>query len=196
MKHANTTTSNLKNTVKQRFSVNRCCDFTMGSSHSTRGFTFFELLVVMMIMITVLGMMAPNLRKFFFAHHTNEKAQHMLALIRHGRSQAVTQGIVHRLTLNLQDHEYILEKQIEGKYVNLGNSIGKTFDWPDNMEVTFEADDDQTDPIELIFTSQGTITPGKIILKDKYEKGYVLKSLTRSEPYVLQTLAEDEASDE
>lgn len=176
--------------------MNRCCNTSKGSSRPTYGFTFFELLVVMMIMITVLGMLAPNLRHFFFAHHTNEKARHILALIHHGRNQSVTQGIKHRLTVNMQDREYILEKQLEGKYVALGNSIGQTFEWPENMAMSFESDDDQTDPIKLFFTSQGTITPGKFILKDKFKKGYVIKSLTRSEPYILQTITQDEALNE
>jgi prepilin-type N-terminal cleavage/methylation domain-containing protein len=134
---------------------------------SPRAFTFFELLVVLVILSTALGMLAPNLRGFFFAHQTHEKALHLLALMRHARSQAVTQGITHRLTLNISDHEYILEQRVDGKYVELGNSLGQTFDWPDTMTLTFEADVEQNDPVYLYFNPQGTVTK-KAMSCDRY----------------------------
>jgi Tfp pilus assembly protein FimT len=163
---------------------------------SRRAFTFFELLLVMVIMMITLGMMAPNLRGFFFAHQTHEKALHLLALMRHARSQAVTQGIKHRLTLNMADREYKLEQQVNGKYVDLGTSLGQTFTWPDTLTITFEADVEQNDPIYLIFTPQGTITPGKITLIGQEEKGHVLESQTSAEPYVLKTIEDDEKETE
>ncbi|MAX23253.1 MAG: hypothetical protein CMJ19_02015 [Phycisphaeraceae bacterium] len=166
-----------------------------GSNKQARhAFTFFELLVVLVILATALGMLAPNLRGFFFAHQTHEKALHLLALMRHARSQAVTQGITHRLVINIDDREYMLEQQVDGKYVPLGNSLGQTFDWPETMELTFEADTEQNSPIYLYFRPQGTVTPGRITLHgdDDDEKGYVLRSLTSSEPYALSTIKEDD----
>lgn len=162
-----------------------------------RAFTFFELLVVLVILATVLGMLAPNLRGFFFAHQTHEKALHLLALMRHARSQAVTQGITHRLTIDLTAHEYYLQQRVDGKFVELGNSLGQTFAWPDAMTVTFESDTQQNDPIQLTFTPQGTVTSGKITITGQDdEKGYVLRSLTSSEPYVLKTFQQDQLEDQ
>tara|TARA_Y100001933_G_scaffold264699_1_gene331903 strand:+ start:14481 stop:15050 length:570 start_codon:yes stop_codon:yes gene_type:complete len=176
-----------------------CCLATgrlCGSKHGKvrhNGFSFFELIVVLVILSTVLGMLAPNLRGFFFAHQTHEKALHLMALMRHARSQAVTQGITHRLTFNLADRQYILQQQVDGQYVSLGDSLGQTFTWPDTVELTFEADVEQNDPIYLIFKPQGTVTPGKITLKGQDEdKGYVLRSLTSSELYALSSIQEDE----
>lgn len=204
MNHRNTETQRLKIDTDMHggaaclypcnfISVPQCL---CGSHHHVRhhkcAFTFFELLVVMVILATALGMLAPNLRGFFFAHQTHEKALHILALMRHGRSQAVTQGLTHRLTLSLSDHKYVLEQRVNGKFVTLGNSLGQTFTWPDTLELTFESDADQTDPIYLYFKPQGTVTPGKITLSGHDEKGYVLRSLTSSEPYKLSTIKEDE----
>lgn len=167
---------------------------TGSRSTPRRAFTFFELLVVLMILTIALGMLAPNLRGFFFAHQTHEKALHMLALMRHARSQAVTQGITHRLVLNIEDHAYALQARVDGKFVSPGNSLGQTFTWPDTMEVTFESDTQQNNPIYLYFRPQGTVTSGKITLHGEDEaKGYVLRSLTSSEPYTLSTIKEDQS---
>lgn len=101
------------------------------------GFTLIELILVMMLICTVLGMAAPSLRGFFQSHQATDAAGQIVALAQYARTQAASEGRTYRLNFDTQGGQYWLTAQDGASFAVLGREFGRTFALPEG--VTFES---------------------------------------------------------
>lgn len=142
------------------------------------GFTLIELILVMVILCTVLGMAGPSLRSFFSQRQVEDAAASILALAQFAKSQAVCEGRTYRLNLDPRDSRYWLTVQDQGAFQDLGTEWGRVFLLP--PEVTLKVWDLELDGLIYYaeFSSLGRTTPGTIQLISP--KGDVLSLACRS----------------
>lgn len=101
------------------------------------GFTLIELILVMMLICTVLGMAAPSLRGFFQSHQATDAAGQIVALAQYARTQAASEGRTYRLNFDTQAGQYWLTAQDGANFAVLGREFGRTFALPEG--VAFES---------------------------------------------------------
>ncbi len=65
------------------------------------GYTLFELVLVMAVLLIAAGMAAPSLRNFARGRDAGDAAEQFVAVARWARTQAIAQGAVYRLNVDL-----------------------------------------------------------------------------------------------
>ncbi|MFH0965932.1 MAG: GspH/FimT family pseudopilin [Planctomycetota bacterium] len=131
------------------------------------GFTLLELVLVMVIICTVLGMASVSLRTFFGSRQTHDAGAQMVALTQFARAQAVAEGRIYRLNLDTQDGKYWLTAQTGGAFTAPGTEFGRMFLLPERTvarwggrPATGERDwiafypDGRTEPAAISLTGQ------------------------------------------
>jgi len=76
-----------------------------------RAFTLVELILVMTIVTAVVGLAAPSLASFFRGRALDSEAKRLLALIRHGQSRAVSEGMPMELWVDTEQRTFGLEAE-------------------------------------------------------------------------------------
>jgi len=71
-----------------------------------RAFTLVELLLVMTLLIIVISLGAPTLKRFFQGRSIQSEAGRLLALTRNGQTRAVSEGIPMLLWLDAKERSY------------------------------------------------------------------------------------------
>lgn len=126
------------------------------------GFTLIELILVMLILCTVLGMAGPSLRGFFSQRQMDDTAACMLSLTQFAQSQAVCEARHYRVNIDIDDRTYWLTVKDKGVFRKLKTSWGRIFILP--PEITVKVWDLERDgSLRLIeFSPEGRTTPGAI----------------------------------
>lgn len=75
------------------------------------GFTLVELLLVMTLLIVVISLGAPQLKRFIHGRTIDSEARRFLALTHAGQSRAVSEGIPMRLWIDARNGQYGLESE-------------------------------------------------------------------------------------
>jgi prepilin-type N-terminal cleavage/methylation domain-containing protein len=78
---------------------------------TSRGFTLIELILVMTVLTIAVSVTAPALANFFRGRTLDSEARRLLALIRHGQSRAVSEGIPVELWFDEQQGVFGLEAE-------------------------------------------------------------------------------------
>ncbi len=86
-----------------------------GVAPPVRAFTLLELLLVLALLLTVVGLGLPTLARFFRGRDLDAEALRFLALTRYGQSRAVSEGVPMVLWLDPESRRYGLEA--EGSYL-------------------------------------------------------------------------------
>jgi len=103
------------------------------------GFTLLELVLVMVLICTVLGMASVSLRGFFSSRQTQDAAAQIVALTDFARAQAAAQGRVYRLNLDTRDGRYWLTAQTGGTFVAPASEFGRVFLLPEGTSARWDA---------------------------------------------------------
>jgi Tfp pilus assembly protein FimT len=145
--------------------------------------TLLELILVMMILSTVLALAAPSLRGFFISRRGDDAAAQILALTQYARSQAVNEGVIYRLNLDIQERTYWLTAQKAGEYERLKTEYGKTF--AISKELVLEVEDIAKEDREtfLEFSPYGTVTAATIRLIDRQGRALEIACPTATESF-------------
>ena len=93
------------------------------------GFTLLELVLVMVIIAIALAAAAPKLRGWSRGQQLREAADSFVYFTRYARAQAVSDGIIYRLTVDANNGTYTLTKQ-DGD-----NFVAAPFDYGDTQRV-------------------------------------------------------------
>jgi prepilin-type N-terminal cleavage/methylation domain-containing protein len=128
-----------------------------GTRHysATAGFTLLELVLVMVVICTVLAMAAPSLRGFFASRGTNDAATQIVALTQLARSQAITEGRVYRLNMDVQEGTYWLTVQEGGAFKNIYSEFGRVFSLPRGTVAEWESPSEDVSPNRINFYPDG-----------------------------------------
>lgn len=148
-----------------------------------RGMTLLELILVMVILSTVLGMAAPSLRGFFTSRRGDDAAAQILALTQFARSQAVSEGIIYRLNFDTQERTCWLTAQKSGTYERLLTGFGKAYTIPKDLALELEDAQKEDRDTFLVFTPYGTVTAATIRLIDRRGRALEIACPTVTESF-------------
>jgi len=173
---------------RQRFLATRHSPL---ATSSAPGFTLIELILVMLILTTILGMAGPSLRGFFGRHQIDDAATRIICLTQFARSQAVCEGRTYRLNFDKDRQTYWLTVLDQGTYRDLNTEWGRIFMLPEDITLKlWELDLDGSRHF-VAFNPLGRTTPGTIQLIGS--KGETLNVMCRSATEPFEIVDEEEA---
>jgi len=124
---------------------------------STRGFTLFELILVMLIMTIAMAIVAPSLAEFLHSRKSTNAVNQILALARHARAQALAEGKVYRLHVDTQAGEYWIESKEGAGFAAVEGENGQHFSFPEGMKGMWRADENaQVFPVTTAHEQQSS----------------------------------------
>jgi len=133
------------------------------------GFTLIELILVLAVLATVLGVAAPSLARFFHGRKVEEEARRFLALTRYGQSRAVAEGLPMVLWMEPEDRRYglqaestFLEEDPRARVYEMDESLRLEVELPEDLGVGMQAATiaRRTDRAFVIrFTPDGFLNP-------------------------------------
>ena len=85
---------------------------TSDKSHSMKGFTLIELILVLTILAIIVSVSAPMLSSFFRGRALDSEARRFLSLTRAGQSRAVSDGSPVMLWMDKSQGTYGIEEEI------------------------------------------------------------------------------------
>jgi len=128
------------------------------------GFTLFELIVVLVLIATLLGLAAPSLRGFGRGRSDADAAAGVLAMTHMARNLAATMGTVSRLNIDDETGTYWVTVQRAGVYEELQTDQGRHFRLADGMTVRLELPASQEQRPYVQFTPDGRAKQATISL--------------------------------
>lgn len=131
-----------------------------------RGFTLLELVLVMVIIGTVLGMAAPSLRGFFLSRRTQDAAARLAALTRLARSLAVSNGLRYRLVLGDDQGLICLTREASGGFERIGTGLARPIVLPEGVELSLQVAGAPPGRNYVGFFPDGRSEPAKVTLRD------------------------------
>lgn len=145
--------------------------------------TLLELILVMTILATVLAMAAPSLRGFFTSRRGDDTAAQILALTQFARSQAVSEGVIYRLNLNVQERKCWLTAQKAGTFEPLDTGFGQPFVIPADLVMELEDVEQEDRDVFVTFSPYGTVTAATIRLIDRRGRALEITCPTVTESF-------------
>jgi len=151
------------------------------------GFTLIELILVMMLLCTALGAVAPSLRGFFLSRHVHDAAAQMAALAQYARAQAAAEGRAYRLNYDAQAATYWLTAQEGASFAALGTEFGRVFALPEGVAFDVAAVEGAE---HMDFSPVGAVTGGRIRLTSRQGERLELSSPSLSESFRVRAAEE------
>ncbi len=139
-----------------------------------RAFTLIELILVMALLLIVIGVALPSLKRFFHGRNLDSEARRFLSLTRYGQSRAVSEGVPMVLWIDTRRGAYGLQQQ--AGYTD-GDSNAVRFALAEELrvEVQTPAVAMQTSPLNQIVAGVGYVpmirfTPDGFISENSPER--------------------------
>ena len=154
--------------------------------------TLIELILVMVIICTVLGMAAPSLKGFFGSRRTADAAARIVALTAFAHSQSVAEGRNYRLNVDLTDGRYWLTRQEKGSYARPETEFGREFALPDGTVADWEVKPTDAGHNYIQFYPNGRNDAATLRLTGRNGEVYDIASLSPVECFRVITPAEAE----
>jgi len=125
------------------------------------GFTLIELIFVLAIICIALAVSAPEFRGFLSGQTTKNVANKIVALARHGRALAISEGRTYRLSVDTSSGTFWLDAQVGAEFKDLGTSNGQHFQIPDGTKAKwYNESGAEVVPAAKPVQQQGTTAPG------------------------------------
>lgn len=128
--------------------------------------TLLELVAVLLVMALILAAAAPSLRGFAQGRQTADTARSLTALAAWARTQAVSEGRMYRLNIDAERGRYYVTAEQGGAFVRIDTSLGRTFELPEGMSLTWEEPENVEHNRHLTFYPTGRVTPASVLLDD------------------------------
>jgi type II secretion system protein H len=152
-------------------------------SSDSKGFTLLELILVMVIISTVLAMASPSLRGFFASRETSDAAAQIVSLTQLARSQAIAEGRIYRLNLDLEQGAYHLTVREGGAFRELYTEFGRVFLLPDDTIFELEKDGEEGVAKYIDFFPQGHTEASTMRLTDRRGDVYEIVCYSSAERF-------------
>jgi Tfp pilus assembly protein FimT len=125
-----------------------------------------ELILVMAIIAIALMMAAPSLANFARGRGADDSAARFVALTHWARSQAISDGVLYHLNLDLGNAQWWLTRDGGGgSFVTIDSTYGQIYKAPDGIKM--DSDAPQIDKSKVIeFDSTGRADPAYVRFTD------------------------------
>jgi general secretion pathway protein H len=130
------------------------------------GFTLLELILVMVVICTMLGVAAPSLRRFFVSRATDDTAARILNLTKLARTLAVTDGEPQRLLVEPAQGACYLTALHHGSEARPASSLGRPVRLPEGIFVSLEVPGAALARDYVEFSPDGSAEPAVVTLTD------------------------------
>jgi general secretion pathway protein H len=143
-----------------------------------RGFSLFELLVVLILLSLSLALVAPSLSRFLRTVELKGAAQKVSGILRNSRSEAVNKGKVYQVLFNSQSREvsvHSMEPPEEKDERKEGPAPEKTYLLPEGIQMKGDPTSSSPSASELSqieFYPNGGSNGGTILLDSPDRLGY------------------------
>lgn len=164
---------------------------TTGRPTRARAFTLVELILVMVIIATVLGITAPSLRGFFASHQTRDAAGRIVALAQYARTQAVAEGRAYRLNFDTSAGTYWLTAQEGAEFTALRSEFGRTFTLPDGTTFDMTGTGEREMPRQMEFTPGGSAPAARLRLLGRQDERVEIYCPAPTESFAVATATEE-----
>lgn len=123
-----------------RIAVSPLLPFTPSPLHAVRGFTLIELVLVLLILSIAMGVVAPSLNNFLNGRKSTNATNQIVALARHARSQALSEGKVYRLNVDTTSNQFWIDAQDGANFSDVLTEHGQRYKLPDGLKASWAAD--------------------------------------------------------
>ncbi|MCX5662298.1 MAG: prepilin-type N-terminal cleavage/methylation domain-containing protein [Planctomycetota bacterium] len=153
------------------------------ASARRRGFTLFELILVLAVLALMAAAITPSLGRFTRGRRTTDAAGQMLAVIQYAQERATQTAWPHRLVVDAQGGSYHLTARQAGSYEAVANEFGRKFDMP--LSTTIEWVDSPTAMARgyVQFDPDGGHDVAQWRITDGESQGTLIGCASLSEPY-------------
>jgi len=133
------------------------------------GFTFVELLIVVILLSVVSALSIPNFRNTYYNFLLSDTSHNLTYLMRYAQASAIAERANFRLNFDSEYNKYWLTKSTEeeGDFVRISGKFGKAFDLSDNIAV-------KADSMTINFYPDGKIDRTSIYLSNVNDKFYTI----------------------
>ena len=123
-----------------RKTVSPCHLVTLSPCHAVKAFTLIELILVLLILSIAMGVVAPSLSNFLNGRKSTNATNQIVALARHARSQALSEGRVYRLNVDTSAGQFWINAQDGANFSDVLTEHGQRYKLPDGMRASWAAD--------------------------------------------------------
>lgn len=152
-----------------------------------KGLTLIELILVMMVLTTVLGLYGPKLSRFFSGRTLQEEGRRMIALTQYGRSQAISTSVPMELWIDAETREYGLSP-VSG--YGLEEEVPVEFTLAEDLVFQLEEGTENTDTgTSILFMPDGSIdadSPERLTIVGKEESAIAIVRSDQGMEYVIE----------
>lgn len=145
------------------------------------GFTFLELIFVVVILVVITALAIPQFRNAFNYLQFQGFVSDTVSFARYGQARAITDRKTDRLSFDLKNGYMMLESSVDGKTW----TAEKFKPIPSFVSVTLEGDDG-----EIKFYPDGTADGKKVTISGPSGKGYVISTEAATGYVKVEELAE------
>lgn len=142
---------------------------------SLAGFTFVELLIVVILLSVISALSIPNFRNTYYNFLLSDTSHNLTYLMRYAQASAIAERKNYRLNFDSEYSKYWLTKSAdeEGDFVRISGKLGKAFDLNDSISVKAEN-------ANVNFYPDGKIDKTSIYLSNRNDKFYTITTQVQS----------------
>ena len=150
--------------------------------HNIAAFTLMELVIVLLVLAIMVAIVAPSLRGFGVGRKSDAVANQLVSMANWARSQAVNEGTIYRLNLDLASRSFDVQVQLDGGFGPAAGEYGDSIYLADGMtmETSVVARQEGT---YIEFRPDGRCEAGRIFLTDAFGKRTEIASASPTELY-------------
>ena len=148
-----------------------------------KGFTLLELILVMIILCTVLGMASPSLRGFFSSRQLNDIAEQIIVLTRYAKTQAIYESKYYRVNFDLNRRLFWISVLNESEFTRQQKQLANTYHIPADLKMAFENLSMESGFYYIEFNPEGYATPCSIIMQDNKNNTIQIACLSPAENF-------------
>ncbi len=137
-------------------------------SRKSSGFTLFELVMVLLVMAIIVGIVAPSISGFAHGRQSSDTADELVTLARLAQTQAISEGTIYRLNLDLKGGTYWISTQDAAGEHRIMTSSGQTFQVPNDVQIQSDIAPDVSNKSLIVvhFYPNGRTEPGTFRLSN------------------------------
>ena len=134
-------------------------------SHS-RGFTLFEIILVMVILCIAMAVAAPSLRGWSHGARLRDSADQFLAAARFAHTKAIADCKIYRLYVDPKAGSYWVTVQEGEQFLNVGSDFGRVFQVAEGVQMQVTSGEANSNVEFIEFYPSGRSMPASARFSD------------------------------